>query len=128
MPKKLILATFSYQTDFLVKKNHKLFFKFISQPTTMKNIRKLDIGHTLIRYRYSKSYTQQFVANEFEISLTAYKKWEKKKDNFSILQLKRISALYNIPIELIIIDSYIDKRTRLIFNESTFYEFSTTTT
>lgn len=45
----------------------------------MKNNRKLNIGHTLIRYRYNNSYTQQYVANEFEISLTAYKKWEKKR-------------------------------------------------
>ncbi len=85
-----------------------------------KIIRKIDIGHTLIRYRYERRYTQQYVANEFEISLTAYKKWEKKRDSFNILQLKKIEALYNIPVELIIIDSYIDKKTRLIFNENTF--------
>lgn len=86
----------------------------------MKNKRKLDIGHTLIRYRYSHNYTQQYVANEFEISLTAYKKWEKKKENFNLIQLNKIAQLYSIPIELIIIDSYIDKRTRLVFDNLTF--------
>ncbi len=86
----------------------------------MKNKRKIDIGHSLIRYRYERRYTQQYIANEFEISLTAYKKWEKKRDSFNILQLNKIAELYNIPIELIIIDSYIDRRTRLVFNEHTF--------
>lgn len=89
-----------------------------------KNLRKIDIGHSLIRYRYNRGYTQQFVANEFEISLTAYKKWEKKKDSFNIIQLHKVAKLYNIPVELIIIDSYIDKRTRLIFDPFTFSESS----
>lgn len=77
----------------------------------MKNNRKLNIGHTLIRYRYNNSYTQQYVANEFEISLTAYKKWEKKEDSFNLQQLNKIARLYNTPVELIITDSYMDKRT-----------------
>ncbi|MES2650958.1 MAG: helix-turn-helix transcriptional regulator [Bacteroidota bacterium] len=85
----------------------------------MKN-RRIDLGHTLIRYRYARGFTQQYVANAFEISLTAYKKWEKKKDSFNLLQLKKIGELYNIPVELVIIDSYIDKKTRLVFNEKTF--------
>lgn len=94
----------------------------------MKNNRKLDIGHTLIRYRYSRHYTQQHVANEFEISLTAYKKWEKKKDNFNLMQLDKIAKLYSIPVELIIIDSYIDKKTRLVFDDETFSEVGAFTT
>jgi transcriptional regulator with XRE-family HTH domain len=68
---------------------------------------KLDIGHSLIRYRYKNRYTQQYIANEFDISLAAYKKWEKKTDNFNVIQLKKIAELYHIPVEFIIIDSYV---------------------
>jgi transcriptional regulator with XRE-family HTH domain len=76
---------------------------------TQKFDREIDIGHTLMRYRHQHRYTQQYIANMLEISLTAYKKWEKKTDSFNINQLKKIAEIYTVSIELIIIDSYIDK-------------------
>jgi transcriptional regulator with XRE-family HTH domain len=71
----------------------------------MKN--KLDIGITLRKYRYTKNYTQQTAADLLEISRAAYKKWENNKIDFAISQLSKIANLYELPIDIIIQDSYI---------------------
>lgn len=44
-----------------------------------KIIREFDFGLALRKFRVKLGYSQQMVANHLEISLTAYKKWEKKQ-------------------------------------------------
>jgi transcriptional regulator with XRE-family HTH domain len=72
----------------------------------MKIEQRIDIGNTLFRYRRKCGYSQQYVADILGISLTAYKKWEKKTDNITLSQLKKIEQLYRKPIQAIIMDSY----------------------
>lgn len=72
----------------------------------MKIEQRIDIGTTLFRYRRKCGYSQQYVADILGISLTAYKKWEKKTDNITLSQLKKIEQVYGKPIQAIIIDSY----------------------
>ncbi|PWS31099.1 helix-turn-helix transcriptional regulator [Pedobacter paludis] len=67
----------------------------------------LDIGITLRKYRDKHRYTQQFVANCIGISRVAYRKWENNSIEFSILQLKKISDLYCVPIDVLIKESYL---------------------
>lgn len=67
----------------------------------------LDIGITLRRYRDKNVYTQQYVADLLGISRVAYRKWENNGVEFSINQLAKISILYNVPIDLIIKESYL---------------------
>lgn len=69
----------------------------------------LDIGITLRKYRDRYNYTQQFVADCIGISRVAYRKWENNHVEFSINQLKKIAELYEIPIDRVIKESYINK-------------------
>lgn len=66
----------------------------------------LDIGNTLRKLRNTNDLTQEHVSNYLEISRQAYLEWEKNSINFSISQLQKISILYNIPVHMIIMDSY----------------------
>ncbi len=67
----------------------------------------LDIGVTLRKYRDKHVYTQQHVADMIGISRVAYRKWENNNVEFTINQLEKIGILYNIPIDLIIKQSYL---------------------
>lgn len=71
------------------------------------SLEMLDIGITLRKYRDKHVYTQQYVADLIGISRVTYRKWENNDVEFSINQLAKISMLYDIPIYLIIKESYI---------------------
>lgn len=66
----------------------------------------IDIGLTLRRLRNAHGYSQQYVANCFEISREAYKKWENNRVNFSIAQLQKVAEFYTLEIHEIIEMSY----------------------
>jgi transcriptional regulator with XRE-family HTH domain len=67
---------------------------------------KLDIGVTLRKYRDINKFSQQFVSNYLNISRNAYRKWENNAVDFSISQLEKIADLYQIPLHIIISESY----------------------
>ena len=69
----------------------------------------LDIGKTLRKYRDINCHSQQFVADCIGISRAAYRKWENNEIIFTIVQLQRISELYDVAMEEIIRESYSDK-------------------
>lgn len=81
----------------------------------------LDIGITLRKYRDKNCYTQQFVADCIEISRVTYRKWENNNVDFTINHLKRIAVFYNIPIEQIIKESYVDNGTTRSKNQKGVY-------
>ena len=66
----------------------------------------LDIGNTLRKFRNKKGYSQQLIANCLNVSRVTYRKWENNEVNFTIIQLEKISAFYDIPLDKIIKDSY----------------------
>ena len=74
----------------------------------------IDIGNLLRKYRNSHCFTQQYVADFLEISRNAYRKWEVNKIDFSISQLEKISSLYDVDIEEIIVQSRLSKEQRLV--------------
>ncbi|WP_029274502.1 helix-turn-helix domain-containing protein, partial [Pedobacter borealis] len=65
----------------------------------------LDIGNTLRRYRDKFNFTLQYVADVIGISRVTYRKWENNGVDFAMSQLIKISELYDISIQEIIIQS-----------------------
>lgn len=66
----------------------------------------IDIGSMLRKYRNMNSLSQEKVSNYLNISRQAYQKWENNDVNFTISQLKKIAELYEIPLHVIITESY----------------------
>lgn len=66
----------------------------------------IDIGSMLRKYRSMNSLSQESVSNHLNISRQAYQKWENNDIDFSISQLKKIGELYEIPLHIIITESY----------------------
>ncbi len=66
----------------------------------------IDIGSMLRKYRSMNSLSQEKVSNHLNISRQAYQKWENNDIDFSISQLKKIGELYEIPLHIIITESY----------------------
>lgn len=69
---------------------------------------KLDIGNTLRKYRLTSKMSQQHVSNELDISRQTYVSWEQNEVDFSISKLKKIAELYQLPLHLLISESYKD--------------------
>jgi len=66
----------------------------------------IDIGSMLRKYRSMNSLSQESVSNHLNISRQAYQKWENNDIDFTISQLKKIGELYEIPLHIIITESY----------------------
>lgn len=66
----------------------------------------IDIGSMLRKYRSMNSLSQENVSNHLNISRQAYQKWENNDIDFTISQLKKIGELYEIPLHIIITESY----------------------
>lgn len=66
----------------------------------------IDIGSMLRKYRSMNSLSQESVSNQLNISRQAYQKWENNNVDFTISQLKKIGELYEIPLHIIITESY----------------------
>ncbi|RYU91402.1 XRE family transcriptional regulator [Mucilaginibacter terrigena] len=58
----------------------------------------LDIGLALRKLRVANGYSQQFVADCFEISRNAYIEWESNRVNLSMNNCSRICSFYGIKL------------------------------
>lgn len=66
----------------------------------------IDIGSMLRKYRSMNALSQTNVSNHLNISRQAYQKWENNSVDFTISQLKKIAELYDIPLHVVITESY----------------------
>ena len=62
----------------------------------------LELGRNICNMRRSLDMTQEEVALELDISITAYAKIERGETNVSFLRLTQIADLFNVPISRLV--------------------------
>ena len=62
-------------------------------------MKDIEFGNYLYQLRKQSGLTQRFVAYQLDVSDKAVSKWEMSKSVPSLEKLKKLSALYNVPLE-----------------------------
>ena len=62
----------------------------------------MKVGEKIKKFRELKNYTQQYVADELELSLSGYGKIERDETDISISRLEKIAAVLEVDVSTIL--------------------------